>query len=102
MHRDCYLRMQNVYQSNDNDSVKLDEYRKLLDHYPNHSTRDYQRFLLSGWKARRPIIGTDDLPIKFDGLDAAKEYFIHTFELILVVLIFAFPFTLIAYSIGAA
>ena len=102
VHRDCYLRMQNVYQSNDSDSVKLDKYRKLLDHYPNHSTRDYQKFLLSGWKSQKPITGTDGLPIKFDGLDAAKEYLIDTVKVVLLVLIFAFPFVLIAYWISAA
>jgi hypothetical protein len=102
VHRDCYLRMQSVYQSNSTDDVKLDEYRKLLEHYPNHSARDYQRFLMAGWKADRVLIGTDGKAIKFDSIDAAKEYLIHTFEILSLVLIFAFPFALITYWISAA
>lgn len=90
-HRDCYLRMQSVYQSSDADHDKLDQYRKLLDHYPNHSNRDYQRLLLDGWKSGRPLTDTSGNNIKFEGIDAFREYAFIALNYILLAMIFIVP-----------
>ncbi|MES2337107.1 MAG: SLATT domain-containing protein [Pseudomonadota bacterium] len=63
--RECYLRMQSIYQSAEPDSVKLSEYSRALDHYPNHASRDYEAMLFETWKAGRTLYGTDGQPIAF-------------------------------------
>ena len=49
--RDCYLRLQSIYQSGSDGQKKLNAYQDLLDHYPNHSKNDYEDVLFDAWRA---------------------------------------------------
>jgi len=91
VHRDCYLRMQSLYQSAEPDAKKLDDYRILLDHYPNHATKDYEELLFDAWKAGRVLNGTDGLPIKFSWLSITKVYVRHAAQLAFLAVVFGAP-----------
>lgn len=101
VHRECYLRMQSLYQSSKSDEIKLEEYRKLLDHFPNHSSGDYQELLFSGWKSGRSLSGTDGNPIKFNYKDAVVVYLNRSISFSLFALIFIIPSALIIYWLSA-
>lgn len=44
-HRDCYLALQRLYDSNVEDYEKKAKYQEILEAHPNHSDLDYERFL---------------------------------------------------------
>ncbi len=90
-HRDCYLRMQSIYQSDDSNERKLEDYRKLLDHYPNHASRDYSDLLFDGWRSGRVLKGTDGLPIKFSNSDAAVCYARRVLWIVFIAIVFGLP-----------
>lgn len=57
--RECYLKMQSIYQSTDLDDVKSKNYLSVLDQFPNHSDRDWKEMIFENWRAGRKVTGTD-------------------------------------------
>ena len=91
VHRDCYLRMQSIYQSKRSDEDKLEEYRLVLDQYPNHADRDYQEMLFDAWKAGRTLQGTDGEDIKFGDCQIIACQLRHLTWHLFIALIFGLP-----------
>lgn len=55
-HRDCYLALQNLYDSEKEANDKKIAYQAILDRYPNHNSLDYERFLFRKiWIENSPI-----------------------------------------------
>ncbi|WP_278985793.1 SLATT domain-containing protein [Sphingobium yanoikuyae] len=96
IHRECYISMQRVYQSQESDDVKLERYSSLLEHYPNHSDSDYDDLLFDAWRFGRTLSGTDGQPILFGWRKVVASYFRHfvrnlaTFSLFFIPLGFSF------------
>jgi predicted membrane channel-forming protein YqfA (hemolysin III family) len=91
VHRDCYLRMQSIYQSRQSDEDKIEEYRLMLDQYPNHADRDYQDLLFDAWKAGEPLQKTDGEDIKFGYYQIIGCQLRHLIWHLFVILVFGLP-----------
>ncbi len=91
MQRDCYLKMQSIYQSSEAIDVKLESYRMLLEHYPNHADRDYRQVLFDAWEAGRILTDTEGNPIKFGILNIVACYLRGAAWYGFLILIFAMP-----------
>ena len=100
-HRDCYLKMQSIFQSTEPDQSKLHEYRKLLEHFPNHATRDYRQLLFNGWRAGALVTDTQGNAVPFDGKDAALVYARYILNIVAIIIIFLVPLALITYWLVA-
>ncbi|WP_083464290.1 SLATT domain-containing protein [Phaeobacter sp. 11ANDIMAR09] len=46
LHRECYLRLQRLHDSNENASELLQQYHDILSSYPNHSDTDYESLVI--------------------------------------------------------
>lgn len=65
VHRDCYLRMQAIWQSSDSEPEKLQKYSLILDQYPNHAPRDWKDLLFESWLSNRALRDTQGNEIYF-------------------------------------
>ncbi|RJF79327.1 SLATT domain-containing protein [Azospirillum cavernae] len=61
-HRECYLKLQRLLDSNKDDEDNFEKYHDILENYPNQSDRDYYDFVFERYRKRKePILrpGTD-------------------------------------------
>lgn len=65
-HRGCYLKLQNLYQSLDDTTEPAKEYDKILNGFPNHSSRDYDDFVLDQTLFGKNKLTTDGVSISWD------------------------------------
>jgi SMODS and SLOG-associating 2TM effector domain family 5 len=49
-HRDCYLELQGIWNSNVQESKKMQRYGDALPRYPNHSSRDDSDVIFTAWR----------------------------------------------------
>ena len=47
LHRECYLRLQQLHDSTDEDDALVGSYHDILSSYPNHSDCDYESLVIS-------------------------------------------------------
>lgn len=74
-HRDCYLALQKLYDSDMESGEKKAAYQDILDRYPNHSDLDYERFIFRKAWIESALIETARGPIKM-GLARAAKYLV--------------------------
>ncbi|WP_284162532.1 SLATT domain-containing protein [Frigidibacter sp. SD6-1] len=74
-HRDCYLALQRLYESDLEAGEKKATYQGILDRYPNHSDFDYERFIFRKVWIESTSIDTARGPIKM-GLARAAKYLV--------------------------
>lgn len=71
-HRDCYLALQKLYNSDMDAGEKNSAYQSILDKYPNHSDLDYERFIFRKLWVELTQIETARGPIKMGFVRAVK------------------------------
>lgn len=53
--RECYLKLRELYDSNDDVAKVLKVYNDLLPSYENHSRSDYDQILFDAWFSKKPL-----------------------------------------------
>ncbi len=64
-YRECYLRLQGLEQSFDNEKDAVGAYQEILSGYPNHSPTDYEDLVLDRTFFGNRTLQTDGEPIKW-------------------------------------
>lgn len=95
-HRDCYLALQKLYDSEMETSEKKIAYQDILDRYPNHSALDYERFIFRKvWIEKSPI-ETARGPVQMSFARAVKYIVLELLVWIIGAIIFLIPAIAIA------
>lgn len=56
LHRECYLRLQELFSSKFSEDEKIEHYNRILLAYPNHAERDYESLVV-----RRTLLNNADM-----------------------------------------
>ncbi|WP_150124979.1 SLATT domain-containing protein [Tsuneonella mangrovi] len=71
-YRACYLELQEIWESNVKEQLKLKRYSEARKRYPNHSSRDDSDVILSTWLRKGELIDTQGkVPASFWTLTTA-------------------------------
>ena len=103
-HRSCYLSLQKLRWSNEKDCQKVNTtYIEVLGHYPNHTTGDYMRLVISNiFKDEQSISSPNGNKVCIGFWQRLSYLFGWALSRFLLVIFAAMPFIFVIYSIDFA
>ena len=97
--RECYLKLQRLWQDEGAALEKLEAYSGILDHYPNHEQRDFDKVIFEGWQRGNQIYNSTG-PIQVTRSLIVRGYTLAFAKWLIIVAAFGWP--LIAAAILVA
>lgn len=88
--RSCYLKLQQLYQSNFDETEKMSRYADILSQYENQLDTDFDEMVFDAWTRNQSLRNAEG-PVSLSFMTAFRVLAKRSAKIALVILFFAFP-----------
>lgn len=100
LHRECYLRLQRLISTENDENKILSQYHEIIAGYPNHSESDYEALIVGRSKVKGEELENSQGIIKCTNLMIARVLARFILFYIFILLMIIFPITFLLFFLG--